>query len=152
MADQPLPMGTRIVIRGTMLAKPQRATIVQTAFRSMPWGWYVVETDSGDRQLIHRDRFTVVDEGATMRMMLLHYSPQCCCTAEAPAALPITKRVVDGLKATGGEYFIWDDKLVGFGVRVQPSGAKSFDCFARECTTASNKSAGTLVGAPADRV
>jgi Arm DNA-binding domain len=38
----------------------------------------------------------------------------------------ITKRLVDGLKAGKEEYFIWDDKHVGFGVRVQPSGAMSY--------------------------
>ena len=38
----------------------------------------------------------------------------------------ITKRVVDGLKGRDGEYFCWDPELVGFGVRVQPSGAKSY--------------------------
>src|SRR6266699_4450130 len=38
----------------------------------------------------------------------------------------ITKRVVDALKTTGDEFFVWDDKLVGFGVRVRPSGAKSY--------------------------
>ena len=38
----------------------------------------------------------------------------------------ITKRVVDGLKTTGTEYFAWDAELKGFGVRVQASGAKSY--------------------------
>jgi hypothetical protein len=38
----------------------------------------------------------------------------------------ITKRLVDGLKATGAEYFAWDAELKGFGVRVQASGAKSY--------------------------
>jgi hypothetical protein len=38
----------------------------------------------------------------------------------------ITKRLVDSLKATGGEYFVWDSALVGFGVRVQASGAMSY--------------------------
>ena len=38
----------------------------------------------------------------------------------------ITKRVVDGLKSTGTEYFAWDPELKGFGVRVRPSGAKSY--------------------------
>jgi integrase len=38
----------------------------------------------------------------------------------------ITKRVVDGLKGQESEYFCWDPELVGFGVRVQPSGAKSY--------------------------
>jgi integrase len=38
----------------------------------------------------------------------------------------ITKRLVDGLKPNGREYFIWDDKLTGFGIRVQASGATSY--------------------------
>src|SRR5882757_9992479 len=38
----------------------------------------------------------------------------------------ITKRVVDSLKPSDSEYTIWDDALTGFGVRVRPSGAKSF--------------------------
>jgi integrase len=38
----------------------------------------------------------------------------------------ITKRLVDSLKVTGSEYFVWDDTLVGFGVRVQASGAMSY--------------------------
>src|SRR5215470_20352170 len=38
----------------------------------------------------------------------------------------ITKRLVDRLRPTGGEHFIWDDTLIGFGVRVQLTGAKSY--------------------------
>jgi integrase len=40
----------------------------------------------------------------------------------------ITKRLVDSLELTSAEYFIWDEKLIGFGVRVQPapSGAMSY--------------------------
>ena len=38
----------------------------------------------------------------------------------------ITKRLVDGLKPNGSEFFIWDDKLTGFGIRVQASGATSY--------------------------
>jgi Arm DNA-binding domain len=38
----------------------------------------------------------------------------------------ITKRIVDGLEAVGREYFRWDPELPGFGVRVQPSGTKSY--------------------------
>ena len=38
----------------------------------------------------------------------------------------ITKRLVDSLKATGDDRFVWDDTLIGFGVRVQPTGAKSY--------------------------
>ena len=38
----------------------------------------------------------------------------------------IGKRLVDGLEATGKEYFVWDDDFPGFGVRVRSSGAKSY--------------------------
>src|SRR5262245_29102773 len=38
----------------------------------------------------------------------------------------ITKRLVDGLEPTGNDCFVWDDSLIGFGVRVQPTGAKSY--------------------------
>ncbi len=38
----------------------------------------------------------------------------------------ITKRLVDGLKANGRDYVAWDSDLPGFGVRVRPSGTKSY--------------------------
>jgi integrase len=38
----------------------------------------------------------------------------------------LTKRVVDSLEASDTEYVAWDADLPGFGVRVRPSGAKSF--------------------------
>jgi hypothetical protein len=38
----------------------------------------------------------------------------------------ITKRLVDSLKPNAREYFSWDSDLAGFGLRVQPSGAKSY--------------------------
>jgi integrase len=38
----------------------------------------------------------------------------------------ITKNVVDRLKPQASEFTIWDAKLPGFGVRVRPSGAKSY--------------------------
>jgi integrase len=38
----------------------------------------------------------------------------------------ITKRLVDSLGPTGSEYFVWDSKLSGFGVRVQPSGIMAY--------------------------
>jgi hypothetical protein len=42
----------------------------------------------------------------------------------APSRL--TKRLVDGLEPGGREYFRWDPEMAGFGLRVQPSGAKSY--------------------------
>jgi integrase len=38
----------------------------------------------------------------------------------------ITKRTVDSLPVGNREYFAWDQELTGFGVRVQPSGSKSY--------------------------
>jgi integrase len=42
------------------------------------------------------------------------------------ADLRITKRVVDGLKPRADEFTVWDGKMPGFGVRVRPTGAKSY--------------------------
>jgi integrase len=38
----------------------------------------------------------------------------------------LTKRVVDGAKAKSAEYFIWDEDLPGFGLRVLPTGRKRY--------------------------
>jgi integrase len=38
----------------------------------------------------------------------------------------ITKRVVDSIQATDSEFTVWDDTVTGFGVRVRPTGAKSY--------------------------
>lgn len=40
----------------------------------------------------------------------------------------ITKRVVDALpaKGSGQDRFVWDSELRGFGIRIKPSGAKTF--------------------------
>jgi integrase len=38
----------------------------------------------------------------------------------------ISKRTVDILKPKWSEYTIWDDAVTGFGVRVRPSGTKSY--------------------------
>lgn len=42
------------------------------------------------------------------------------------AAGRITKRTVDGLDPRATDYVHWDKELTGFGVRVRPSGSKSF--------------------------
>ena len=38
----------------------------------------------------------------------------------------LTKRVVDTAKTKESEYFIWDDDIPGFGLRVLPSGSKRY--------------------------
>ena len=39
----------------------------------------------------------------------------------------ITKRTIDGIKPPAtGETIVWDDQVAGFGVRVRPSGAKTY--------------------------
>ena len=40
--------------------------------------------------------------------------------------IALSKRTVDALEPTGTAWIAWDDKLTGFGVRVYPSGRKSF--------------------------
>ena len=44
----------------------------------------------------------------------------------AKVRLMLTKRTVEGLEPTAKPWFAWDNKLTGFGVRIQPSGTKSF--------------------------
>ncbi|WP_296818236.1 site-specific integrase [Brevundimonas sp.] len=38
----------------------------------------------------------------------------------------LTKRVIDSLASSDAEAFVWDSDVRGFGVRVKPSGTKSF--------------------------
>ena len=38
----------------------------------------------------------------------------------------ITNRAVDALKSNGSEFTVWDGAVAGFGVRVRPTGAKSY--------------------------
>jgi len=42
------------------------------------------------------------------------------------AKLHLTKAKVEGLEAQSKEILYWDDSLVGFGVRVKPTGVKSY--------------------------
>ena len=42
------------------------------------------------------------------------------------ADLKITKRGVESLKPEAREFYCWDTELAGFGVRVRPTGAKTF--------------------------
>ena len=44
----------------------------------------------------------------------------------ARVRLSLTKRTVEALEPTATSWIAWDDKLTGFGCRVQPSGLKSF--------------------------
>lgn len=43
----------------------------------------------------------------------------------------LTKRLIDSLKPKEIEYSTWDDELKGFGVRVSPKGAKTFQVYWR---------------------
>src|SRR4051794_36773890 len=38
----------------------------------------------------------------------------------------LTKRVIEEASAQAAEYFIWCDELPGFGVRIYPSGKRSY--------------------------
>ena len=38
----------------------------------------------------------------------------------------LTKTVVDAAEKTGKRYHIWDSEYAGFGLRVEPTGAKTF--------------------------
>ncbi|MGZ2411751.1 integrase [Sphingomonas sp. F9_3S_D5_B_2] len=40
--------------------------------------------------------------------------------------MKLTKRCIEGLEPKPKDYFVWDDELQRFGVRVQPSGKKTF--------------------------
>ena len=40
--------------------------------------------------------------------------------------LSLTRRAIEAMKPRDKPWVAWDDKLTGFGVRVQPSGVKSF--------------------------
>jgi len=43
------------------------------------------------------------------------------------ASMPqLTKRVIDGIKLDTKETVIWDDELSGFGLRIKPSGRKTY--------------------------
>ena len=44
----------------------------------------------------------------------------------AKVKLTPTKRTVENLQPADTPWIAWDDRLVGFGVRVQPSGTKAF--------------------------
>jgi hypothetical protein len=63
--------------------------------------------------------------------MLLEAAATCFCgddtvTTWTPPMAKITKRAVDALKPKDKAYAAYDSELHGFGVRVMPSGHKSF--------------------------
>eukprot|EP01037_Dinobryon_pediforme_P002438 gene2438-2476_t len=43
----------------------------------------------------------------------------------------LTKRTIESLEVTGKDYVVWDADLPGFGVRIRPTGAKSYIVFYR---------------------
>src|SRR5450432_1447287 len=43
-----------------------------------------------------------------------------------PSMGKLTKRQVDAAETRDADYFIWDDDLAGFGLRVLPSGRKGY--------------------------
>ena len=38
----------------------------------------------------------------------------------------LTKRYVESLETAAKDYFVWDSEIIGFGIRVLPSGAKTY--------------------------
>ena len=40
----------------------------------------------------------------------------------------LTKRTIDATEPQATEFFLWDEGIPGFGLRVMPSGRKSFVC------------------------
>lgn len=43
-----------------------------------------------------------------------------------PQRVKITLRLIAGLKATSKDLFVWDSEVIGFGLRVRPSGHKTY--------------------------
>jgi hypothetical protein len=56
------------------------------------------------------------------------WSPYIKVTAMAArtGSVRLTKRIIDGAKPRASRYELWDLDLKGFGLRVEPSGVKSF--------------------------
>ena len=38
----------------------------------------------------------------------------------------LTKRIIEGAEIRTAEYFVWDDDLPGFGLRILPTGRKGY--------------------------
>lgn len=51
----------------------------------------------------------------------------------------ITKKLIDSLKAAEKDYFVWDDDVAGFGVRVWASGRKVYILQFRDAANASRR-------------
>ena len=47
-------------------------------------------------------------------------------TRSPPKTARISKTTVDAAKPTAARYVVWDDKLIGFGLRVTPAGVKTY--------------------------
>jgi integrase len=47
-------------------------------------------------------------------------------TEKPPSVITISKQTVDSAKPSAVRYILWDQRLKGFGLRVEPSGAKSY--------------------------
>lgn len=46
--------------------------------------------------------------------------------AKTERVAKITKRLVDASRPAAGRYIVWDTEIKGFGLRIEPSGAKSY--------------------------
>ena len=66
--------------------------------------------------------------------------------------IKITKSAVDALAADGKRYAAWDSELKGFGVRVAPSGRKTYVVQYRNSTGRTRKLALGRVGIPQHHV
>ena len=46
--------------------------------------------------------------------------------ADMPKTMKLTKRAVDALKPAKARFVAWDAEISGFGIRVSPTGRKSY--------------------------
>lgn len=64
--------------------------------------------------------YRLTSSGRHLDAILPHTYP------EAP--MKLSKRSVEQAEKTGSRYFLWDEELIGFGMRVEASGRKTFIC------------------------